>query len=165
MSTSQPRLSQRTMLLGCTALCSLLLVSCTSGQDNRPKGAASSASSSAHAPSQQRTEKKLAAEARTAVDGTAVEEKLVESGVERVPDGVRSEPFLHEKDEYRLTVACAGDGDVRITFTPAVGIATKSLPCDRSVVSERFVAPGSVRLDITGGQGASGMIAWRISKI
>lgn len=153
------------MLLGCTALSSFLLVACTSGQDNRPRETASSPSSSARASSAQETEKKLAAEARTAVEGTAAQETLVESGVERVTDGVHSEPFLRAKEEYRLTAACAGDGDAKITFTPAAGIAAKSLPCDRSVVSERFVAPESVRLDITGGQGASGMIAWRISRI
>ncbi|MEC4015398.1 hypothetical protein [Streptomyces sp. H27-D2] len=158
-------MKRRMWLLGSALACPLLLVSCTLVQEPRPDDAASSASRGA-TPSPRQVEKTLAAEARTAVDGTAAGEKLVESGEERVTDGAHTRPFRHrEKGQYRLTIACAGHGDAEVAFTPALDVAKKTLPCDGTVTSQRFVVRQALRLDITGSEGSSGMIAWRISQM
>ncbi|MFD3926052.1 hypothetical protein [Streptomyces sp. NPDC058614] len=62
-------------------------------------------------------------------------------------------------------MACAGNGDAEIEFTPAGTGSKKPVPCDRSVVFERFTAKDSVRLDVRGKPGSTGMIAWRINKV
>ncbi|MFC9846400.1 hypothetical protein ACFWFF_27270 [Streptomyces sp. NPDC060223] len=41
--------------------------------------------------------------------------------------------------------------------------SNKPVPCDRSVVFERFTAEDSLRLDVRGKPGSTGMIAWRIN--
>ncbi|MEU0033604.1 MULTISPECIES: hypothetical protein [unclassified Streptomyces] len=90
---------------------------------------------------------------------------MVESGTERVSDGVHTRPDVAEGAAYELTVVCAGKGDAEIEFTPAGAGSKKPVRCDGSVVFERFTARGSLRLDVRGKPGSTGMIAWRIDTL
>ncbi|MFG2439629.1 hypothetical protein [Streptomyces sp. NPDC048508] len=89
---------------------------------------------------------------------------MVESGAERVSDGVHTQPGLTDGTPYRLTVVCAGHGAAEIAFTPHDAGSTKAVPCDGSVTFERLTGKSSVRLDVQGKPNATGMIAWRINK-
>lgn len=90
---------------------------------------------------------------------------MVASGAERVSDGVHTQPDLADGTKYRLTVVCAGDGAAEIAFTPHDAGSTKSVPCDGSVVFERFTGQNSMRLDVQGKPSATGMIVWRINRV
>ncbi|MFY4719005.1 hypothetical protein [Streptomyces sp. LaBMicrA B280] len=110
------------------------------------------------------TEKKLTDQARSALD--AVTDRggsMVESGVERVADGVHTRPGLTHGTAYKLTVVCAGKGIARIVVAPSGAGGEKTVPCDGSVVFERLAAEGALKVDVRGEPGAAGMIAWRIN--
>ncbi|MFD6026653.1 hypothetical protein [Streptomyces griseoluteus] len=111
-------------------------------------------------------EKQLTAQAQSALDSvTKQDESMVESGVERASDGMHTQPDLSAGHAYQLTVVCAGKGAAEITFTPRKTAASKTVSCDRSVVSERFTASRQVRIDTQAKPDASGMIAWRLNSI
>lgn len=44
---------------------------------------------------------------------------MVESGVERVTEGIHTRPTLDDGAGYRLTVVCVGKGEAEIAFSPA----------------------------------------------
>ncbi|POX47011.1 hypothetical protein C3488_24640 [Streptomyces sp. Ru72] len=90
---------------------------------------------------------------------------MVESGVERVTDGVHSVPLLNKGVTYRLSVVCAGSGDVEIAFTPAGVSSKKDVSCDQSTFQQRFTAVDSLRIDVTARRGSTGMIRWRIDRV
>ncbi|OIK24140.1 hypothetical protein VT52_029075 [Streptomyces malaysiense] len=89
---------------------------------------------------------------------------MVESGVERVSDGVHTRPDLAQGTDYKLTVVCAGKGAAEIVVAPSGAGGKKAVPCDGSVVFERLTAEGTLKVDVQGEPGAAGMIAWRINK-
>lgn len=89
---------------------------------------------------------------------------MVEAGVERVSDGIHTEPLLAKGQTYRLNVVCAGKGSAQLQFTPSNSGDKATVPCDGSVVQQRIRADKSVRIDVNGDAGASGMIAWQIDK-
>ncbi|AXG79137.1 hypothetical protein DVK44_17295 [Streptomyces paludis] len=146
-----------------------MLTSCTAdsgtgpGESEAPRTPHASVSETSSA----QEEKKLGDRARAAIEATASGEKLVESGLERVTDGAHTQPSFNKDKKYRLTVVCVGHGSVAVTFTPTVGIPKKTIACDESLASERFTVAETqmVRFDIVGGDGASGMVAWRIGEI
>ncbi|MFQ6143966.1 hypothetical protein ACLMNJ_12915 [Streptomyces seoulensis] len=109
----------------------------------------------------EQSEKALGEQAQTALaavrSGTPVE-----AGAERVSDGIHSEPTLSKGKSYRLSLACAGKGNARLTFVPADAGRQATVPCDRSVVRQRITADGPVRIDVDGTGGSSGVVAWRI---
>jgi hypothetical protein len=90
---------------------------------------------------------------------------MVESGVERVSDGIHTQPDLPKGRSYKLAVVCAGEGKAKIVFTPSKAAAEKTVPCDRSVVFERFMSSEALRIDVQGDVQATGMIAWRINTV
>jgi hypothetical protein len=152
-------------LIGCVLAPALALVACTSHQEAGPRRPSSPAASSSAA-SSTAAEERLVAQAEEALEGTVGEDDgFVESGAERVTDGVHSQPSVVKGKTYRLTVVCVGSGTAEITFTPAAGTARRTVPCDRSPVFERFSGTPPLRLDITGTPGSSGMIAWRVSTL
>ncbi|MGW6139138.1 hypothetical protein [Streptomyces sp. NPDC055140] len=143
----------------------LLLVACTS--DAGTPESERSASHSAR-PSNADGQKKLTsqAQARTAIDAAAADDvTLLEGGVESVADGVHSRPTVDHGRSYRLAVTCAGHGDAEAVFTTAAGAITKDIPCDTSVVLQRFTAAQTMRLDVSGKKRSSGAIAWRINRV
>ncbi|MEU3522412.1 hypothetical protein AB0E62_00795 [Streptomyces sp. NPDC038707] len=136
------------------------LTACTSGRGTAPER---TAAASRPAGVDAVHERKLTAQARAALDAVAGQDgSLVESGVERVVDGVHTQPLLSTGRPYRLAVACAGEGTAEIVFSPGGAAAKRAVPCDRSVVSERFSGDEALRIDVRAGSRASGMIAWRI---
>lgn len=139
----------------------LCLTGCTPGDTPAPDRSATASPRTSADPSR---DTKLTAQARSALDAVGEQgQSMVESGVERVSDGVHTQPVLSPGRSYELTVVCAGRGEARIVFTPGGTAAEKTLPCDRSVVFERFVSSEGVRIDVRGDAQASGMIAWRIN--
>lgn len=89
----------------------------------------------------------------------------VEAGTERVTDGIHSEPTLSKGKTYRLSLACAGKGDARLTFVPTNAGSQAAVPCDKSVVQQRLTAEGPVRIDVDGTSGSTGVIAWQIDAV
>lgn len=91
--------------------------------------------------------------------------KMVEAGVERVHDGIHTEPTLSEGRTYRLDLVCFGSGSVQLTFVPASAGTEARVPCDQSVVQQRITLHKPVHIDVDGAKGSTGMIAWQIDAI
>lgn len=160
-------LNPRTYLAACAVAASaFLLASCTSGSG---EGKAGSAPSFSSAPVESRaatgsSEKKLTEQAQAAL--AAVHSgKMVEAGVERVNDGIHTEPTLSEGKTYKLNLVCFGSGDAQLTFVPASAGKETKIPCDRSVVQQRITMHKWVHIDVDGAKGSTGMIAWQIDAI
>lgn len=91
---------------------------------------------------------------------------MVESGAERVTDGVHTEPSLSKGRTYKLNVVCVGSGSAHVTFTPASAGSKAEVPCDRSVVQQRITTHElPVRIDVDGTNGSTGVIAWQIDTV
>ncbi|MEU6240849.1 hypothetical protein [Streptomyces sp. NPDC047024] len=150
-------------------LVSVCLTSCTSGTA-RTGGSGGEpqprVTASARPGANPAAERELAAQARAALDaGGSRRASMVESGVERVSEGVHTEPGTQPGRVYRLTVVCAGQGTAKVTLASGAPVRAKTVPCDRSEVFERFMGARGVRIDVDGGAGATGMIAWRIDRV
>ncbi|MEU0433936.1 hypothetical protein ABZ153_20285 [Streptomyces sp. NPDC006290] len=163
MTYSNPR----AYLAACAVAASaFLLASCTSGSG---EGEAVSAPPSPSASSESRTatgssEEKLTEQAKAAL--AAVHSgKMVEAGVERVNDGIHTEPTLSEGKTYRLNLVCFGSGSAQLTFVPASAGTETRVPCDQSVVQQRITMHKPVHIDVDGAKGSTGMIAWQIDAI
>ncbi|WP_371577304.1 hypothetical protein [Streptomyces sp. NBC_01314] len=151
-------------LVGCVLAQALLLTSCTSADNSAPDPTASP--TAPRRSTELKTEKRLTAEVQSALDAVTDQGgSMVESGVERVSDGAHTQPGLTEDVTYRVAVVCAGTGDTEIVFTPTAAGSKKLVPCDGTVVFQRFAAQDPLRLDVQGQPGATGMIAWRINEI
>ncbi|MEU9293775.1 hypothetical protein [Streptomyces sp. NPDC048266] len=85
---------------------------------------------------------------------------FVESGLERVRDGVHHLSPLTPGRAYRLSVVCVGTGTVKVVVADK---DPRSVPCDGVPASRRVEkAPARLPIDITAATGATGMVAWRI---
>ncbi|MFJ2609774.1 hypothetical protein ACIQOU_10210 [Streptomyces sp. NPDC091279] len=117
-------------------------------------------------PSGQATQKKqLTSQVETALGLTtgAHSGSFVESGVERVSEGIHTRPELTD-GAYRLSLVCAGGGAATTVITAPGTPTTKRLPCDQSLDSEHLTGGRSFRIDVVGAPGATGMAAWRIDR-
>ena len=145
------------------AASAVLVASCTSdGSDTA--GPTPSATARSTAEPSDVSEKKLTEQAEAALAGFH-NGTLVESGAERVSEGIHTEPTLSAGEAYRIGIACAGSGSARLRFTPASAGEEATVPCDGSVVQQRITVDRPVRIDIDGDAGATGMIAWQIDKV
>ncbi|MER7623724.1 hypothetical protein [Streptomyces sp. NPDC126503] len=148
-----------------TTLTTLTTACTTDGPpDPRPTPPAASAQQQRQQPSATAAkERTQGARATAALATTAPEEDpaFVESGLERVRDGVHHRSPLTRGTSYTVSVVCAGTGTVtvvvdRTTLRPAV--------CDTVPVHHRVDhAPAQLPLSVTGAPGSTGMIAWRIT--
>ncbi|WP_231905640.1 hypothetical protein [Streptomyces davaonensis] len=146
-----------------------LLTSCTtsdSGEDTtapRPSSPAPSPTRTTPEPSEP-SEKDLTERAQAAIaavrSGT-----LVEAGVERVSDGIHTEPGLSKGKTYRLNLVCAGSGSAQVRFVPTQAGTAASVPCDESVVQQRITGDELVRINVNGAEGSTGVIAWQIDAL
>src|SRR6266545_3218585 len=94
-------------LFGCALVPALFLTGCTSDHDSAPGREASP--SATHRSTEAQAEKKLTTQAQSALDAvTKTDDSMVESGVERVSEGVHTQPDLAKGTTYKLTVVCAG---------------------------------------------------------
>lgn len=142
-----------------------LLASCTSDSGDTAGTTPSSSPTTASSPEPRgASEKKLTEQAEAALAGFH-NGTLVESGVERVSEGIHTEPTLTKGEAYRINVACVGTGSAQMRFTPASAGQKATVPCDSSVLQQRITADKPVRIDIDGNAGATGMIAWQIDKV
>ncbi|MFF3414900.1 hypothetical protein ACFYW9_09400 [Streptomyces sp. NPDC002698] len=163
MTYSNPRAHLAACAIAASAF---LLTSCTSGSG---EGEARSAPPSPSAPSASRTatgssEKKLTEQVQAAL-ASVHSGTMVEAGVERVGDGIHTEPNLSKGKTYRLNLVCSGSGSAKLTFVPASAGTASTVPCDQSVVQQRITMHKGVHIDVNGAKGSTGMIAWQIDTI
>ncbi|NEA47391.1 hypothetical protein G3I35_14245 [Streptomyces sp. SID10815] len=78
-------------------------------------------------------------------------------------DGIHSEPTLSKGKTYRISLACTGRGNARLTFVPTNAGKRTTVPCDTSVIQQRIIAEEPVRLDVDETRGSTGVIAWQIA--
>ncbi|MFF9779273.1 hypothetical protein ACF1HJ_37225 [Streptomyces sp. NPDC013978] len=90
---------------------------------------------------------------------------MVEAGAERVADGVHAEPLLDDDKAYRFQLVCVGSGSVRVVFKPASAGQKATVPCDGAVAQQRLTVSEPLRIDVDGGKGSTGMIAWQIDTV
>ncbi|MGW5135190.1 hypothetical protein [Streptomyces sp. NPDC004135] len=96
------------------------------------------------------------------VDGSG--DSFVESGVERVRDGIHTRSVLSAGASYSLAVVCSGAGEVRLTVSVKRS-APRTVACDGVPVRQRLVdVPAHVEVDVDGLAGASGIVGWRIDE-
>ena len=157
----------RTVLFGCALAPAFLLVACTSGSDADAGAGTKTSAAPTRSNSQAQQEKKLTAQVQLALDGTETDsDSMVASGVERVSEGLHTEPGLTKGTQYRLTVVCVGSGTADIRFTPKSAPATKPVVCDGATTLQRFTVAGTpFRIDVSGRAGATGMIGWRVDRV
>jgi hypothetical protein len=112
-------------------------------------------------------EKKLTAQVQSALDGTVTEnDSMVESGIERVSEGIHTEPGLTPGTTYRLTLVCDGSGVADVVFTPKSTPAPKPVVCDGATTVQRFTpATALLHIDVQGRPGATGMIGWLVDRV
>ena len=162
MTTERSRLVLLNCALALGLVPALLLTACSSGA--APQGSKAAPGRSSKSADVQR-EKELATAARAGLAATSDDAPLV-SGLDRVADGVQDALGLPKGSGYRVTVACAGRGTVEVGFVPARTAPARRVSCDGVPVSTRFaVKAAGTRIDVQGGRGASGMIAWRVDKV
>ncbi|MFB9554168.1 hypothetical protein [Streptomyces roseoviridis] len=99
--------------------------------------------------------------ARAALETVSPDDpEFVESGLERVADGVHHRSALEKGKTYTVSVACVGAGAVKVVIADK---APHSVPCDGVPASQRVEnAPAHVPIDVTAASGAMGMVAWQI---
>ncbi|MFJ4785890.1 hypothetical protein [Streptomyces sp. NPDC088794] len=156
----------RAVLFGCALAPVFLLVACTSESDTEAGGPTPSASPSRSNTAAQQ-EKRLTAQVQSALDGTVTDnDSMVESGIERVSEGIHTEPGLTPGATYRLTLVCDGSGVADVDFTPKSTPAPKPVVCDGAMSAQRFTAAtASLHIDVQGRSGATGMIGWRVDRV
>ncbi|MGA4849670.1 hypothetical protein ACOBQB_26695 [Streptomyces sp. G5(2025)] len=90
---------------------------------------------------------------------------FVESGLERVGDGIHARPKLRPGTVYEVVVACAGKGRIDLSIA-GKGPTHRTVDCDGVPTTARTTgARDELRLDATGRSGAAGMVGWRISEV
>ncbi|WPW32229.1 hypothetical protein P6B95_35835 [Streptomyces atratus] len=114
-----------------------------------------------------RTEERLGKQVQEALGTEEVSDSdqlFVEAGLERVSDGLHSEPELMRGRSYKLAVACAGKG--KITLSIALkNTVRRTVNCDGVPLRQFLTASAArVRIDAEGIPGATGMVAWRLDK-
>jgi len=145
---------------------SILLVSCSEGGGEGRAVPSASVSARARSSSDGSTAETFEERARAALAGVR-SGAPVASGVERVADGVHTEPGLEEGRAYTLTLVCVGEEGGRdgVTFVPAQGGGKVAVPCDGAVVRQRVVGRGAGRLDVQGVAGVAGAIPWSVDRV
>ncbi|MER6194286.1 hypothetical protein [Streptomyces cyaneofuscatus] len=143
-------------------LATALLTGCTdSGRDSDTPGPSPTASG----PSQEEREEKLGREAEAAVGMTGDEPEFIESGVERLVEGIHTESLLTPGKSYEVSFACAGSGAGEATVQSKGATEVKKVECGGAPVHVRVhEAPSRVTIDVTAVGKASGMAAYRIAE-
>ncbi|MGW3954098.1 hypothetical protein ACWEKM_24965 [Streptomyces sp. NPDC004752] len=156
----------RAPLLGCALTASMLFLTAgtSAGEGDESAKTKTSRSSTLIAsqtptgPSEQQLTEQAQAALAAVHDG-----EMFAAGVERVSDGIHTEPTLSKGKTYRLNLVCFGSGSARLTVTPES--RETPVPCDQSLTQQRITADKQVRIDVNGTKGSSGVIAWQIDAI
>ncbi|MFF5634662.1 hypothetical protein [Streptomyces sp. NPDC012825] len=145
------------------ALVSLLAAGCTGGAE--PPGAPAAAGKSAGEQEPRgESEESQGKRAKTALErGLADERGFVESGLERVRDGLHHRSSLVKGEDYEVSVVCVGAGSVRVVVDggDAQVVACDGVSVRRGVES----APAELPVDVTAEAGATGMVAWQVVSV
>lgn len=156
----------RAWITGCTlAASALTLASCTSSSHDTHASDRPSPTAGRSRPATGPSEQQLTERAQEALASVHTGHML-ESGTERVSDGVHTEPNVKPGKTYKLSLVCFGSGSARLSFSPAGTGSQAELPCDRSVVQQRITARKQrLHVDVDGSKGSSGVIAWQIDSV
>ncbi|MFD4483350.1 hypothetical protein ACFWPU_45635 [Streptomyces sp. NPDC058471] len=113
-------------------------------------------------------EQKLGKQVKEALGTQAIDDSdplFVESGLERISDGIHTQPKLSPGTRYELKVACAGKGKIELSIEGGKP-GHQTVGCDGVPATHRTSGSRSkLQIDTTAGPGAVGMVGWRISKI
>lgn len=146
-------------------LVSLLAAGCTDGAtpSGTPSASATGKPTATQSP-QGESEEDQGKRAKAALEIVSPDEpEFVESGLERVRDGVHSLSPLKKGKAYKLSVACVGTGAVKVVIADK---PPQSVPCDGVPAGRRVEnAPTQLPIDISAAAGATGMIAWQIISV
>ncbi|MFJ7126780.1 hypothetical protein [Streptomyces sp. NPDC098101] len=87
----------------------------------------------------------------------------MESGLERVREGVHHRSPLMKGKTYKFSVVCVGTGSVRVVIDDRDPrpVSCDGVPATRRVES----APERLPVDITAEAGATGMVAWQVVSV
>ncbi|WP_413752427.1 hypothetical protein NRF20_09825 [Streptomyces sp. R-74717] len=114
-----------------------------------------------------RAEERLGKQVQEALDTEEVSDSdplFVEAGLERVSDGLHTEPELMRGRSYKLAVACAGKGEITLSIA-LKNTVRQTVKCDGVPLRQRLTASAAkIRIDTEGMPGATGMVAWRLDK-
>lgn len=154
-------------VLAASILSAALIVGCSSdGGDGRRESRDPKPSATPSATGDQTKALEKKAEKALKLDNTDDTDGLfVESGLERVSDGIHTRSPLANGKSYTLAVVCSGAGKVRLTVTTKRPVR-QTLECDSVPVRQRITdAPEHVETDVDGLAGSSGIIGWRIDEL
>lgn len=157
------RLTRRGAALVVSILSTAFIVGCSSDSEdrgNRPKDPEPSPSSSATTDQGNALEKQVE-KALGIGEWDDTGDLFVESGLERVSDGIHTNSVLAKGGFYTLTVACSGTGEVRLTSPVRQTLACDSVPARQRITD----APAQMKIDVEGLAGSSGIVGWRIDEL
>ncbi|MGW1888888.1 hypothetical protein ACWCP6_01310 [Streptomyces sp. NPDC002004] len=166
--TGRPCHLKRRLVL-CGAVLSIGLVAgCTGGAGATHEPTDKPGRSRSATPTPTLDEKRLGRQAEEALGTETVDDSdplFVESGLERVSDGIHTESTTTRGKSYELAVVCTGRGKISLSVALKTPVH-RVMPCDGVPVSQRMSnAPGGVRIDTGATPGTAGMIAWRITRV
>ncbi|MFI7005897.1 hypothetical protein [Streptomyces sp. NPDC050145] len=149
-------------------MCAAFLVGCTQGTDaEKPADGADRSASKSPAPASGDDEA-LGKKVRAALGTESIDDSdplFVESGLERVRDGIHSRSELDAGKTYQLSIACSGKGRVRVNVSLG-GALEDTTPCDGVPLLRTIErAPGTLRIDVDAVSGAGGMVGWSITRV
>lgn len=141
------------------ALLTALATGCTTPSGTPPESPTKSPTGTRSLPGE--NEEDQGKRAKAALETVSPDDpEFVESGLERVGDGVHSRSPLKKGKSYRVSVACVGTGTVKVVIAKE---PPEPLPCDGAPAGRRIMnAPADLPIDIAATTGATGMIAWQI---
>ncbi|MEU2266611.1 hypothetical protein ABZ568_09275 [Streptomyces olindensis] len=159
------RHSRHGAVLLASILSAALVVGCSGDHEGRgAKDPKPSTTPSATSDQTEALEKKVE-EALGIADVDDTNGQFVESGLERVSDGIHARSALTNGKSYTLAVVCAGVGKVRLAVT-AKRPVRQTVECNSVPVRQRITnAPDQLVTDVEGLEGSTGVIGWRIDEL
>lgn len=158
-----PQLSPGYTLAACAVMSLTFLTGCTDDSDGSGKSHAEPTKTSPT-----HDEQKLGQQVKEALGTQAIDDSdplFVESGLERISDGIHTQAKLPPGTRYELKVACAGTGKIELSIEGGKP-DHQTVRCDGVPATQRTSgAQGPLQIDTTGRSGAAGMVGWRISRI
>ncbi|GAA0640484.1 hypothetical protein GCM10009535_16900 [Streptomyces thermocarboxydovorans] len=163
--THGPRLTRRGGVLLASLLSAALVVGCSGSQDKGKPPENKSRTPDSAPSDQMKTLQKKAERALGIEEDGADSDLFVESGFERVNDGIHTRSALSKGESYSLSVVCSGRGTVQVTVTAERSVE-RTVTCDGVPVRQRITdAPAEMKIDVDGLPGSSGIAGWRIDEL
>ncbi|MEE1807053.1 hypothetical protein [Streptomyces sp. BE133] len=171
--TPRPHPLRRSLALCCVSVAFAAFTVGCSSDSGGPSGPSASESSPGRqqkgsAEASGRAEERLGKQVQEVLGTEEVSDSdplFVESGLERVGDGLHTEPELARGRTYELAVACAGKGKITLSIALKNPVH-QTVNCDGVPFRQRITASaGKAGIDAEGMPGATGMVAWRLDKV